>query len=361
MCKYFGIVAETLCLYDDWTYKNISDISKSLKSIPDNLKLLDATQAKDIDTSGMILIIDLIEHLHISGSVVKFNDNQKNLYNIVKKHKKDTQPKQENIGFIGKFLSNIYNRMYELYLFINFLGLISLDFAGIIAHPKKRLRWRAIVKGIETMGYNALPIIGVISFLIGAVIAYQGSVQLSRFGVNIFVVDLVSISIVRELGPLLVAIILAGRSASSYTSQIGIMKVTQEIYVLDTMGIRPYDILVFPKIISLVIAMPFLIVFSDILGIFGGMVVSQISLGVSIGDFFRRLNQIMTLKLFLSGIIKGPVFAVLIAAIGSFKGFRTQTNVESIGKNVTISVVDSIFSVIVADAIFSILFRWAGI
>jgi len=361
MCKYFGIVAETFSLYDDWTYKSARDISKSLKSIPNNLKLLDATQAKNIDTSGMILIINIIERLNIGGSAVKFNDNQKNLYNIVSKHKKDTQLKQENIGFIEKFLSNIYNKMYELYLFINFIGLIFINFIGDIVHPKKCLRWDAIIKGVEIMGYNALPIIGTISFLIGAVIAYQGSVQLSRFGVNIFVVDLVSVSMVRELGPLLVAIILAGRSASSYTSQIGIMKVTQEIDVLDTMGIRPYDILVFPKIISLVIAIPFLIVFSDILGILGGMFVSRLALEVSIGDFFRRLSQVMTLKLFLSGIIKGPVFAVLIATIGSFKGFRTQTNVESIGKNVTISVVDSIFAVIIADAIFSILFRWAGI
>ena len=361
MSKYFGIISEILYLYDDWTYINISDISESLSKLSDGIKSLNASQVKNIDTSGMILIMDIIEHLRIDSSTVKFNDNQKNLYDIVSKHKKDTKLKQENIGLIGKFLSNIYDRMYELYLFINFLGLISADFAGIIVHPKKRLRCDAVVKGIEIMGFNALAVVGTISFLVGAVIAYQGSAQLARFGANIFVVDLVSVSIVRELGPLLVAITLAGRSASAYTSQIGIMKVTQEIDVLDTMGIRPYDILVFPKIISLVIAAPFLIVFADILGLLGGMLVSLISLDVSIGDFFRRLDQIMTLKLFLSGIIKGPVFAVLIAAIGSFKGFRTQKNVESIGKNVTISVVDSIFAVIIADAVFSVLFRWAGV
>ncbi len=361
MSKYFGIISEILYLYDDWTYINISDISESLRKLSDGIKSLNASQVKNIDTAGMILIMDIIEHLRIDSSTVKFNDNQKNLYDIVSKHKKDTKLKQENIGLIGKFLSNIYDRMYELYLFINFLGLISADFAGIIVHPKKRLRCDAVVKGIEIMGFNALAVVGTISFLVGAVIAYQGSAQLARFGANIFVVDLVSVSIVRELGPLLVAITLAGRSASAYTSQIGIMKVTQEIDVLDTMGIRPYDILVFPKIISLVIAAPFLIVFADILGLLGGMLVSLISLDVSIGDFFRRLDQIMTLKLFLSGIIKGPVFAVLIAAIGSFKGFRTQKNVESIGKNVTISVVDSIFAVIIADAVFSVLFRWAGV
>ena len=361
MHKYFGIVSGTLSLYGDWTYINISDISESMEGYTAGLKSLDAAQVKNIDTSGMILIMDIIEHLHISADSVKLNDNQRNLYNIVSKHKKDIQLKQDHVGFIEKFLSNVYDRIYELYLFINFLGLISVDFAGVIVHPKKRLRFDAVVKGIEVMGFNALAIIGSISFLIGAVIAYQGSVQLARFGANIFVVDLLSVSIVRELGPLLVAIILAGRSASAYTSQIGIMKVTQEIDVLDTMGIRPYDILVFPKIISLVIAIPFLIVFSDILGLLGGMIVSLLSLDVSLGDFFRRLDQIMTLKLFLSGIIKGPVFAVLIAAIGSFKGFRTQKNVESIGKNVTISVVDSIFAVIIADAVFSILFRLSGV
>jgi len=322
-----------------------------------SIDTIDLSNLKRMDTSVAIFLLHLAEkhNAEIIGC-----DRVSSIVEITKKHGKEKDLTKKGEGFFYRLGYAIVSRVVELVYFFGFLGEVLTDMLLVLLHPR-RIRFKAIVSDMERMGVNAIPIITVLSFLIGIVIAYQSAVKLQEFGANIFIVDLVSISISRELGPLIVAILLAGRSASSYTAQIGIMKVTEEVDVIRTMGLNPFDVLVFPKIVSMLISLPLLVVLADIMGILGGMLVAYLSLGISFYDFIMRLHTAMGINTFAAGLIKAPVFAFTIALIGCYKGFRTQKNVESIGKSVTVSVVDSIFAVIVIDAIFSVLFRWAGI
>jgi phospholipid/cholesterol/gamma-HCH transport system permease protein len=218
------------------------------------------------------------------------------------------------------------------------------------------MRWRPILFNIRSAGFDALPIVGVLSFLLGIVVAYQGADTLRQYGANLYVADLVGLSMVREFAPLIVAIIIAGRSGSAYAAQIGTMAVTEEIDAMRTLGIAPLDLLVLPKILALVIALPLLTVFADVLGVAGGMVMAKAQLGVGFAEFLDRLVKAVSITAFLIGICKAPVFAVIIAVVGCFQGFRTKGGADSVGRQTTLSVVQSIFLVIVADALFSVAF-----
>ncbi len=187
-------------------------------------------------------------------------------------------------------------------------------------------------------------------------IAYQSGVQLAKFGADLFIVDTVAISITREMGPMITAIVIAGRSGSAYTAEIGAMKITEEIAAMRTMGFDPYYFLVQPRIFALMIALPLLIFFADIMGIFGGMVASNLQLNISMGQFIERLNEVLEVKHYILGMIKGPVFAFLIAAVGCYRGLQVSENTESIGLHTTASVVNSIFLVIAFDALFSVIY-----
>ena len=215
---------------------------------------------------------------------------------------------------------------------------------------------RPILFNIRSAGVDALPIVGLLSFLLGIVVAYQGADQLRQYGANIFVADLVGLSMLREFAPLITAIIIAGRSGSAYAAQIGTMAVTEEIDAMRTLGIAPLDVLVLPKIIALLIAMPLLTVFADALGVFGGMIMAQAQLDVGFGEFLDRFTKAVSVTAFLIGICKAPVFAGIIAVVGCFQGFRTHGGADSVGRQTTRSVVQSIFLVIVADALFSVAF-----
>jgi phospholipid/cholesterol/gamma-HCH transport system permease protein len=193
------------------------------------------------------------------------------------------------------------------------------------------------------------------------VIAYQGADQLQRFGANIFIADLVGLSMVRELSPLMTAIIVAGRSGSAYTAQIGTMKVTEEIDALRTIGISPTELLVLPKLIALIIALPLLTVFADITGLLGGMLMASSKLDVSYAMFIDRLGDAVHLSSFLTGIGKAPVFAAIIALVGCYQGFQVTGSADSVGRQTTVSVVQGIFLVILSDALFSIAFNWLKI
>jgi phospholipid/cholesterol/gamma-HCH transport system permease protein len=242
------------------------------------------------------------------------------------------------------------------YDFVGFAGESFATLARSLAQPR-RIRWRAVLHNMQAAGFDALPITGLLSFLMGIVIAYQGADQLRRFGANIFIADLVGIAMLRELSPLLTAIIVAGRSGSAYTAQIGTMKVTEEIDALRTVGIVPQELLVLPKMIALVIVLPLLTVYTDIAGVLGGMLMARTQLGLGFDVFLDRLDEAIVLSTFLTGLSKAPVFAVIIALVGCHRGFQTHGSADSVGRQTTISVVQSIFLVIVTDAVFSVVFN----
>ena len=242
----------------------------------------------------------------------------------------------------------------------SFIGETALALLSWVAHPS-RIRWRSVLFNIRSAGVDALPIVAILSFLLGVVLAYQAADQLRQFGANIFVADLVGLAMLREFAPLITAIILAGRSGSAYAAQIGTMAVTEELDAMRTIGLSPLEILVLPKLLALLITVPLLTVFADILGVAGGMVMAQAQLGVGYADFLERFVTSISVTHYLVGVGKAPVFAAIIALVGCFQGLQTRGGADSVGRQTTRSVVQAIFLVIVADAVFSIMFSIVGL
>lgn len=241
------------------------------------------------------------------------------------------------------------------------LGMLSFfgEFAQVVLRSLRQpaqIRWRPILYNLQHVGFNALPIVGLLAFLMGVVISYQGAAQLQRYGANIFIADMVGLSILRELAPLMTAIIVAGRSGSAFAAQIGTMKVTEEIDALRTIGIVPMELLVLPKVLALMIALPLLTVYADIMGVLGGMVMAKSQLGVSYTDFLDRFDIAIKLSALMVGVGKAPVFAAIVAIVGCYQGFQAGNRADSVGRQTTMSVVQAIFLIIVADALFSVIF-----
>lgn len=244
--------------------------------------------------------------------------------------------------------------------YLSFVGEIAVTALAVLRRPS-RLRWVPMLAVFQSAGWSALPILGLLSFLIGIVLAYQAGVQLRDFGANIFIADLIGISVLREFGPLLAAIIVAGRTGSAFTAEIGTMKVTDELDALRTMGVSPLEMLALPKILAMLVVLPLLTVFADLFGILGGMVMAQQMLGVGYNDFLARMLVAVELSDYLTGIGKAPVFALLIASVGCYQGFQVGTSAESVGRHVTRSVVHSLFLILMADATFSVVFNVLGV
>lgn len=224
-----------------------------------------------------------------------------------------------------------------------------------------RLRKAALVTHMEETGAKALPIVALMGFLIGVVLAFQGATQLKQFGAEIFVVELISISILRELGILLTAIIVAGRSGSAFTASIGSMKVQEEIDAMRTLGLDPIEVLVIPRVLALLIMLPILGFVADMAGLFGGALMSWIDLGVSPGMFVTRLKENTDVWQLAVGLIKAPFFALVIGVIACWQAMQVKGSAQSVGQRTTASVVQSIFMVIAIDALFSIFFSEIGI
>ncbi|MEZ5931385.1 MAG: ABC transporter permease [Alphaproteobacteria bacterium] len=243
---------------------------------------------------------------------------------------------------------------------LSFFGWTVLTLIRSLVSPG-RLRLTSLTHHLEQTCLHALPIVGLIAFLIGVVMAYQGADQLRRFGAEIFTVDLVGVSVLREIGILLTAIVVAGRSGSAFTAEIGAMAVNQEIDAIKTLGLDVVEVLVLPRMLALMIALPLLAFFADILGLFGGGLMAWVVLDITPGQFLNQLDDAIEPATFWVGIIKAPVFAFLIALVGCYQGLLVSGSADSVGRNTTASVVISIFLVIVFDALFSILFSALGV
>jgi phospholipid/cholesterol/gamma-HCH transport system permease protein len=243
---------------------------------------------------------------------------------------------------------------------LSFYGETIVTLGRLALHPQ-RLRFTSLVHHLEQTCLNALPIVGMIAFLIGVVLAYQGADQLRRFGAEVFTVNLLGVSVLREIGILLTAIVVAGRSGSAFTAEIGMMKVREEIDALRTIGVDPIEVLVVPRLLALMIALPLLAFFADILALFGGGLMSVLALGIPPNQFLSQLEGAITPTMFWIGMVKAPVFAFLIALVGCYQGLSVGGSAESVGRLTTQSVVLSIFLVIVADALFSIVLSYLGL
>lgn len=257
----------------------------------------------------------------------------------------------------GRKVMRGYKMTVEL---ISFLGQVIATLGGIVRHPR-RLRLTSVVHHCQEIGVSAVPIVALMAFLIGVVLAFQGSAQLRQFGAEVFVVDLIAISILRELGILLTSIIVAGRSGSAFTAAIGSMKMREEIDAMRTLGLDPVTILVVPRVLALILMLPALGLIANISGLVGGALMSWIELGVSPAVFQSRLVSNTDVWHFAVGMIKAPFFALIIGIIGCYQGMKVGGDAESLGRLTSASVVLSIFMVIVVDAMFSIFFAVVGV
>lgn len=356
----------------DWTAKALQDAVKSLQTEADSLHNVsiqwDVSGVGKVDSAGMMLYIhyhDLLKLQHCTVELTGARSEYEDLYQLVRSHVSQQAVSKPALlsrllnpfSNIGKSAENFWQDIND---FLAFIGENSAALLTSIQHPSS-IRYASIVKNIEEAGVRALPIVALTSCLIGVVITYQGALQLQKFGANIFIVDMIGISVTRELAPLITAIVVAGRTGSSYTAQLGAMNLTEEISAMRTMGFEPHRFLVLPRIIALMIAMPLLILFADIIGIAGGMIVSNMHLNISYAEFIHRLQNVLDIKHVWIGLFKGPFFAWLIAVTGCFRGFQVSRNTESLGRYTTVSVVNAIFLVIACDALFSVIFTELGI
>jgi len=350
-----------------WTAQRIAQLEQQLKDIawPVATDLeIDSSAISSLDTTGAWLLYRMVGTLEQQGSKVRIIGLRPEFGSlmdlisaraVVSAHL--TQDKDGLLASIGK---QAWRGLENLSGLLAFVGETAIALLRLIVQPR-RIRWRTILYNIQSAGFEALPIVGLLSFLMGVVIAYQGADQLQRFGANLYIADLVGLSMVRELSPLVTAIIIAGRSGSAYAAQIGTMKVTEEIDALRTIGVSPQELLVLPKILALVIALPLLTVYADVTGIIGGMIMARSKLDVSFDVFIARLGDAVSLSSFLTGIVKAPVFCRDHRAGRMFPGIQVGGSADSVGRQTTLSVVQAIFLVILADALFSLVFNWLNI
>jgi len=352
----------TLFLQNNWNINSVKKIKKELKIIPlAKNYIIDASAISNYDSAGIILLIKIYKQLSKNATVriINLNSKQKELFNLLK----DTvgeKIKYKYESFLYDLGKAAIDLLKDIRAFFKFLGEFSVYFFMLFIKPKN-FRFKETIYHIYQSGFGAIIIIALTTFLVGVVIAYQSAVQLAKFGADIFIVDTIGISITRELSPMIVAIVIAGRSGSAYTAEIGAMKLTEEISAMKTMGFEPFNFLVIPRVVALIISLPLLIVLGDIVGIYGGALVAKMQLDISFSQFINRLNEVLAFKHYYLGLIKGPVFAFLIAIIGCFRGFLVSNNTESIGLQTTASVVNSIFLVIAFDALFSVIYTELGL
>lgn len=327
--------------------------------------ILDASMITAMDTSGAWQLYQWTCQLAQRGINVKLqglHEKHLALYEGIRQTADEIKklPKRKTYWGLALIGKKTVDQLHEAHAFLHFVGKIFSKGLQSLLRPSQ-LRIRALASVIENTGLSALGIIALLSFMIGIVLTYQMGFQLKNYGATIFIIDLLGLAILREFAPLLTAIMVAGRSGSSFTAQLGMMKVKEEIDALSTMGVLPSQLLILPRIFGLTIALPLLTIWADIFGILGGMAMTHSMLHIGYIDFLRRFPKVVELSSLIIGVGKAPVFALIISSVACFQGLRVKGSADSVGKQTTRSVVQAIFFIIVADALFSILFSTLNI
>ena len=366
--------AETLVLSaaGDWLVASAADLDRVARALklPQRRRVaIDLAGIDRLDSAGAWLLLRTEHDLLARGNQVEMRNlrpmfaplfEQVRACGVVTAVAHPRPDHHSLVGFvarIGEVAIAVLKREYRI---VGFLGLVTLTAIRVLRRPA-RLRLTPTVAQMEQTGVNALPIVGMLAFLVGVVIAYQGADQLRRFGAEIYTVDLLAIGILRELGVLMTAIIIAGRSGSAFTAQIGTMGLNQEIDALRTLGLDPVEVLVIPRLVGLFVTLPMLTIYADLMGLLGGCLMAWGVLGITIPEFLSELRSAVIPRTFWVGVVKAPVFAAIIAAVGCYEGFLVSRSAESVGRLTTLSVVESLSLVIIADAVFSIVFSVLGI
>jgi phospholipid/cholesterol/gamma-HCH transport system permease protein len=351
----------------EWLVASAAELDRRLRSmqIPQGRRVtVDLSGIERLDSAGAWLLLRTEHELAEHGNPVELTNLQARFAPLLEQVRSrgvtepvphPIPPHHTFVGFVerlGRVTTTLLGRLVDI---LAFTGLVTVTVIKTIRHPR-RLRLVATLVQMEVVGLDAMPIVGLLTFLIGVVMAYQGADQLHRFGAEIYTVNLVGVSVLRELGVLLSAIIIAGRSGSAFTAQIGTMQVNEEIDAMRTLGLDPIDVLVLPRLFGLVLTLPLIVFYADFMGVLGGSLMCWLVLDINFPSFLSQLQSAVSLSTLLVGVLKAPFFAAIIALVGCYEGLNVTRSAESVGKLTTQSVVESIFFVIVVDAAFSIVF-----
>ncbi|MGN6376338.1 MAG: MlaE family lipid ABC transporter permease subunit [Sphingomonas sp.] len=343
------------------TLARLGDLPERLRAFGGRVEVLDLSAIEHIDTVGAWVIHRFAaeNHARIDG----LDSDGEHLLEQVGNADQPVAMRPPYGGWLGHLLGEVGTAVTEtgrtLYGLLGFLGATAIAFATVIRHPS-RFRFNATVHRFEVVGVSALAIIGLMSFLIGIVIAQQGAVQLRQFGAEAFTINLVGRITLRELGVLMTAIMVAGRSGSAFAAQLGTMKLTEEIDAMRTIGVSPMEALVVPRTLATVILMPLLGFYSSLIAIIGGCLLCWVSLHIPPVTFIQRLREVVPITDLYVGLVKAPVFGAIIGIAGCFQGMLVEADAEQVGTRTTAAVVQAIFLVIVLDAFFAVFFTWIG-
>ncbi len=353
----------TLALSGPYLVSTIGAVDVPLRRLNGGIRRVDISGVSEIDTVGAWVASSLAaEH---NAEIVGASERAQRLIRALE-GSRDSEgaavsaprlPLYERVpGGIGE---KVYNGRRGFVGVLSFLGALLLAAGNVIRHPS-RFRSLALVRQMELVGVSALPIVGLMSFLIGVVIAQQGAVQLAQFGAETLTVNLVGRITLRELGVLMTAIMVAGRSGSAFAAQLGTMKLTEEVDAMRTIGISPMEALVIPRILAAIIMMPLLGFYACCAAIIGGAVIGEVTLGIPFWTFLFRIQEVVPTYDLWVGLIKAPVFGLIVALAGCYHGMKVENNSEEVGRRTTMAVVTGIFTVIVLDAFFAVFFSNVG-
>lgn len=349
---------QILRLQGDWVLAHAPEIN--LHEFPEDIAIIDATGIERLDMWGTIQLKKLF--LNNTARIV-LNKNQEKIFSFIPQELAQYKP-ASHASSLSSFMISLGKStttgLITLHGFIAFIGEIFITFLKNCLSPR-RFRFHSIIRHIDETGLRAIPIVGLLAVLISMVVSYQAATQLTKFGANIFTVDLTVISLLREMGVLITAIMVAGRSGSAFAAEIGVMKLREEVDALKTMGFNPVEVLVLPRLIAMLITLPVLAFLAVIIGLIGGSGIAVLLLDIPLDQYIDRVQSVATPTMFFVGMVKAPVFAFVITLVGTYQGLNVSGSAESIGKQTTLAVVQSIFLVIMVDAVFSIIFAKMGI
>jgi phospholipid/cholesterol/gamma-HCH transport system permease protein len=356
--------ALTVRLNGAWRIENIAAIEAALAQLQEGARRLvvDAGSLEALDLSGAWLLRERLHALQGAGSRIEFSGEPPSQFAFLdelteqqaREGAVEPEPPgtwRDAIAWIGR---GSVQQLHQGIDAVGYLGRIAVT--GLRALRPRHLRLASITRHIYETGIQAIPIVSLIAFLISVIVAYLGAQTLRTFGGEIFTVDLVAIAVLRELGVLLTSIIVAGRSGSAFAAEIGVMQLNDEVDALKSMGVDPFEVLVLPRLIALLIALPLLTIVADAMGLAGGALLSSLLLDISLTQFIPRLQDALAPTTFWAGLIKAPVFAVLIAMVGTYRGMQVRDSSRELGRLTTVAVVQSIFLIIFADAVFAVVY-----
>ncbi len=351
-----------IVLSGQWTLATALAAAAVLRGAPRTLTAIDATGISALDSAGVLQLLRLADQHGVPGPALRFRPEHQALASTIVDVADDRPPRRRDYGVadaLARLGATVVDIGGELLALVSFLG-ENLAKLGRLLRQPRRFRLTSTVFHMEQVGLDAVPLVVLLSYLVGAVIAFLGSTILRDFGAEIYVVELVSIATLRELAVLMTAIVVAGRTASSYTAQIGAMKAREEVDAIRVLGLDPIDLLVLPRVLALLVMLPLLTFVAMLAGLAGGVTVGAFDLGIPPQMYLARMHETMNIRHFFVGMSKAPVFAVVIGLIGCLQGLKVEGTAQSVGERTTASVVQSISLVIVIDALAALWFMRMG-